>query len=146
MLLLGLLTALEFIDIRVLALLSLMQGVLDGAERFDAGFFGFTPKEAQELHPSHRLFFECAVEALEHAGLDPDRYGEGIGVFAGMESYATGDNTTGSTAEGLQHAIHTGVDYLTTHLSYLLDLRGQYTSAAAEVMQTSSTGMDFRPQ
>mgnify|MGYP001815436545 FL=1 len=31
MLLLGLLTALEFIDIRVLALLSLMQGVLDGA-------------------------------------------------------------------------------------------------------------------
>jgi len=31
MLLLGLLTALEFIDIRVLALLSLMQGILDGA-------------------------------------------------------------------------------------------------------------------
>src|SRR6185312_16095219 len=39
--------------------------VLDGTADFDASFFGFTPREAQCLDPQHRLFLECAWEALE---------------------------------------------------------------------------------
>ena len=58
-------------------------GVLDGADRFDAPFFHFTPREAELLDPQHRLFLECAWSALEDAGCDPGRFPGAIGVFGG---------------------------------------------------------------
>ena len=36
------------------------------------------------MDPQQRLFLECAWEALEHAGYDPERYPRPIGVFAGV--------------------------------------------------------------
>ena len=42
-------------------------GVLDGVGDFDAGFFGFSPKDAAVMDPQARHFMECAVEALEDA-------------------------------------------------------------------------------
>ena len=48
------------------------RGVLEDAEWFDASFFGFTPREAELMDPQHRLFLECAWEALEHAGYDAE--------------------------------------------------------------------------
>ena len=33
-----------------------------------------TPREAELMDPQQRLFLECAWEALEHAGYDPERY------------------------------------------------------------------------
>ena len=44
---------------------------LEDALLFDAGFFGLSPREAQILDPQHRIFLECAWEALEHAGHAP---------------------------------------------------------------------------
>jgi phthiocerol/phenolphthiocerol synthesis type-I polyketide synthase E len=58
-------------------------GVLADADRFDAPFFHFTPREAELLDPQHRLFLECAWEALEDAGCDPGRFPGAIGVFGG---------------------------------------------------------------
>ncbi len=47
------------------------KGVIDAVELFDAAFFGMTPREAAITDPQHRLFLECAWEALEHAGYTP---------------------------------------------------------------------------
>src|SRR6188472_1206928 len=46
--------------------------VLAGIECFDAPFFGFSPREAEALDVQQRLFLECAWEALEQAGVNPD--------------------------------------------------------------------------
>src|ERR1700753_1419434 len=63
--------------------------VLNGAELFDAGFFGIAPREAQILAPQHRVFLECAWEALEHAGQATDDQRQSVGVYAGasMNTY-----------------------------------------------------------
>src|SRR5712671_4067444 len=60
------------------------RGMLEDADLFDAAFFGMNPKEAEITDPQHRVFLECAWEALESAGCDPERFDGPIGVFAGM--------------------------------------------------------------
>ena len=42
--------------------------VLDDLEMFDAAFFGFSPKDASIMDPQHRIFLECAWEALGRCG------------------------------------------------------------------------------
>src|SRR5665213_187365 len=55
----------------------------DRSDWFDASFFGFNPREAEILDPQHRLFLECAWEALEDAGYAGDARPESVGVYAG---------------------------------------------------------------
>jgi amino acid adenylation domain-containing protein len=59
------------------------RGILDNADKFDAEFFGMTPREAAMTDPQHRLWFETAWEAFENAGCDPTNYQGSIGVFTG---------------------------------------------------------------
>ncbi len=98
---------------------------------FDAGFFGFTPREAAILDPQHRHFLEACWEALEDGGHTPARFDGAIGVFAGcgMQSYfARNLMTNRELVEqvGMFLLRHTGndKDFLTTRVSYLLDLQG----------------------
>ena len=56
---------------------------LDGHDLFDAEFFGFTPREAEQLDPQQRLFLESAWTCLEHAGCDPAQWTGKVGVYAG---------------------------------------------------------------
>ncbi|HET8842266.1 MAG TPA: type I polyketide synthase, partial [Ktedonobacteraceae bacterium] len=58
-------------------------GVLEKVDYFDASFFGYTRREAELLDPQHRLFMECAWEALEDAAYYPQDYPGLIGIFAG---------------------------------------------------------------
>lgn len=61
-------------------------GVLQGAEHFDAEFFNFSPAEAALLDPQARLMLECVWLAMENAGLDLDRRGRDVGLFLGARS------------------------------------------------------------
>lgn len=105
--------------------------VLDGMKAFDAGFFGFTPKEAAILDPQHRHFLECAWEAMECAGHPPGSGIGPVGVFAGngMHAYMMYNlisNPGLMESEGLFLIRHTGndKDFLSTRASYAFDLRG----------------------
>src|SRR5712691_11987389 len=63
--------------------------LMEGAELFDASFFGINPREAESMDPQQRIFLECAWHALEDAGYDPSRYDGAVGVYAGcaMSTY-----------------------------------------------------------
>ncbi len=104
------------------------RGALEDTTLFDAAFFDFTAREAELTDPQHRLLLECAWEALEDAGYDSRRYPGRIGVFAGasMSTYLLDALRNGmAPSEGLlQLAIGNLGDFLSTRLSYKLDLRG----------------------
>ena len=62
-------------------------GYVDGIEQFDAGFFRISPVEAQLLDPQQRMMLETTWEALEDAGMDPDRLkGTRTGVYTGISN------------------------------------------------------------
>ncbi|HEX8087985.1 MAG TPA: type I polyketide synthase, partial [Blastocatellia bacterium] len=105
------------------------RGVLEGADLFDASFFGFNPKEAEITNPQHRVFLECAWEALENAGYVPETYPGLIGVYAGasLSNYASRISLSRDmkeTVNSFQLAIGNDKDYLCTRVSYKLNLRG----------------------
>ncbi|WP_207229554.1 beta-ketoacyl synthase N-terminal-like domain-containing protein [Ktedonosporobacter rubrisoli] len=57
--------------------------ILEDIDLFDAAFFGYSSREAEIIDPQHRLFLECAWEALENAGYDPQTFKGPIGIYAG---------------------------------------------------------------
>jgi acyl transferase domain-containing protein len=104
--------------------------ILDDVTRFDAPFFGFSPREAEFLGPQQRLFLECAWEALEDGGCDPEQYPGAIGVFAGasLSTYLVRNlygNRPALDAFGDVRATILNVpDSLATLTAYRLGLRG----------------------
>ena len=104
--------------------------VLEGVELFDAGFFGLSPREAQVLDPQQRMFLECAWEALEHAGYIRDPQDRTVGVYAGVgiNTYLLANTLTDralvETVGGYQLMLANDKDFLSTRVSYKLDLRG----------------------
>ncbi len=103
---------------------------LEHCEDFDAGFFGFSPREAQVLDPQHRVFLECAWEALEHAGYAPGSLPESVGVFAGssigtyLHTQILRNPALAEAVGGYQLMLATDKDFLCTRVSYKLGLKG----------------------
>ena len=103
---------------------------VEGAELFDAAFFGFNPREAAVTDPQQRVFLECAWEALEDAGYVGDRRPEPVGVYAGvgMNTYlirnVLANPEVMEAVGGYQLMLASEKDYLATRVSYKLNLRG----------------------
>lgn len=105
------------------------KGILEDIDLFDASFFNYSPREAEIIDPQQRLFLESAWEALESAGYDSEQYGGLIGVYAGlgMNTYLANlfsNSDLINSAGGLQIGIGSDKDFLTTRVSYKLNLKG----------------------
>ncbi|MFP2933199.1 type I polyketide synthase, partial [Pyxidicoccus sp. 3LG] len=103
--------------------------ILEDADLFDAGYFGVTPKEAEVMDPQQRVFLECAVEALENAGYDAERFRGRVGVYAGArtDTYVFNLFSNPAALGGLDpFEIGLGNDlaFLTTRVAHRLNLRG----------------------
>lgn len=104
--------------------------VLDGVEFFDAGLFGYSPRDAELMDPQHRLFLECSWAALEDAGYDPDRTRLRVGVYAGTgtNSYLRNNLISHaslmSSLNYLEKLMAADNDYLSTRVAYKLNLKG----------------------
>ncbi|MEV5651261.1 amino acid adenylation domain-containing protein [Nocardia sp. NPDC052254] len=104
--------------------------VLDDIAGFDAGYFGFTAREAQVTDPQHRLLLETAVAALEHAGYGGAPQRPRTGVFVGglpssyFHRYFADDFTHLPATQHYQIKVGNEPDFLPTSIAYRLDLRG----------------------
>ncbi|MEU6120597.1 beta-ketoacyl synthase N-terminal-like domain-containing protein [Streptomyces sp. NPDC047123] len=104
--------------------------IVEGADTFDAGFFGMTHDEAELIDPQQRLLLECSLEALEGAGYDPQRDERRIGVFAGvgMNTYLLRNLAeryrTGSSVDRYRMMITNDKDFAATRTAYKLNLQG----------------------
>jgi len=118
------------------------RGVVRDADMFDAEFFNFTPREAELLDPQHRLFLECAWHALEDSGVDPFNTDKKIAVFGGTGSpYHLVDTIDNESvlkyANGTSIITSNDKDYVTTRVSYKLNLKGP----SINVQSACSTSM-----
>ncbi|MGW2778048.1 SDR family NAD(P)-dependent oxidoreductase [Streptomyces olivaceoviridis] len=101
-------------------------GFLHDADRFDAGFFGIGPREADALDPQQRILLELAWETLERAGLDPSGLrGERVGVFVGGTGHEYGPRTADGSP-GHDGYLFTGTTpaLLSGRIAYVLGLEG----------------------
>jgi acyl transferase domain-containing protein/thioesterase domain-containing protein len=104
---------------------------LPDMEAFDGTFFGFTPRESSIMDPQHRHFLECCWLALEDAAHLPEDFDGAIGVYAGSGHnaympYNLLSNPALVQSVGFFLLRHTGndKDFMTTRVSYLLNLKG----------------------
>ncbi|HEV7420947.1 MAG TPA: polyketide synthase, partial [Mycobacterium sp.] len=101
-------------------------GFLSDIAGFDAEFFGISPREAEAMDPQQRVLLEVAWQALEHAGLAPDRLGGTraavmMGIYYSEYQAASAvnpDTIDAYCATGNAHSIAVG------RIAYLLGLRG----------------------
>ncbi len=99
-------------------------GYIQDTDKFDAAFFSISPREAEYIDPSHRIFLQTAWTALEDAGYGLDRIRDSLtGVFVGRDHnssnfYKLMTKSDNMSTLGSWHSI------LASRLSYAFNLRG----------------------
>jgi amino acid adenylation domain-containing protein len=105
-----------------------VSALLDDIDKFDAGFFGIPEKEAMLMNPQHRLFLECAWEAIEDGGYNVEEIRGPVSVYGGCGGYEYlprhgVPNLTRS--ELFQAILASQSRFLTSRVSYKLNLTGE---------------------
>ncbi len=122
--------------------------VIPDEDRFDAAFFGYSPREAELMDPQHRLLLESAWAALEDGGYPPENHEGSIGIFAGakLSTYLFRLMDYRDAARNItsdyQALIGNDKDYLTTRISYKLNLKGPSVSVQS-ACSTSLVAVHF---
>ena len=112
------------------------RAIIEGADEFDAAFFGIYPREAELIDPQQRIFLECCWHAFEDAGYDPQQCAEAVGVYAGCSpnSYFlrnicgdggfAGEYTAGYQVSNVPTMLGSNFEFLPTRVAYKLNLKG----------------------
>lgn len=106
------------------------KGFLAGADLFDAGFFGLSPREAALIDPQHRLMMECAWEAMEHAGYHAETYDGRVAIYTstGMNTYLPlnimSNPGLAEKVGGFQLSIFNDKDFVPTRIAYAMNTTG----------------------
>jgi acyl transferase domain-containing protein/acyl carrier protein len=100
----------------------------DPIDRFDAAFFGITPREAMYIDPQQRLLLETAWEAMEDSGDSPvDLAGSDTGVYCGcftLDSMLLQMSPYNRSTHGTNSATGASMTMVANRISYCFDLRG----------------------
>ena len=103
-------------------------GFLNQIDRFDAAFFGMSPREASYLDPQQRLLLEVAWEALEDGGQVAQQLAStDVGVFIGaftLDYMLLQLGKVGRPLIDTHTATGSMMTMISNRLSYLFDFRG----------------------
>ena len=103
---------------------------VDDIEQFDDSFFRISPVEAEWLDPQQRMMLETSWQALEDAGIDPEKLRESrTGVYAGISNdeyrMLVVDSNKPAEAAGCLYALSgTNLNGASGRVSFVLGLRG----------------------
>jgi myxalamid-type polyketide synthase MxaB len=104
-----------------------MGGFLNAVDKFDAQFFGISPRETTKTDPQQRLALEISWEALENAGIDPQKLmGSQSGVFLGITNtdYARVVERAGVSAIDAYYLTGNCLNFAAGRIAYTLGLQG----------------------
>ncbi|TAM13110.1 MAG: amino acid adenylation domain-containing protein [Rhodanobacter sp.] len=106
------------------------RGVLADVDKFDAAFFGVTPREAELTDPQQRVLLELCWACMERAGHVPGADDAEVGVFAGMHNATYFQHQLAAHPElvesfgAFQTMLANEKDYVATRIAHRLDLTG----------------------
>lgn len=101
-------------------------GTIENIDRFAAGFFSISPREAERMDPQQRLLLEVSWEALDDAGIDPAHLaGSRTGVFIGacFQEYFIPPMVSPELLD-MHSTVGNGLSGLSGRISYALGLQG----------------------
>ena len=101
------------------------KGYLADCDLFDGDFFAYPPKQAERMDPQIRILHELSWTALEHAGYNPEGYPGRVGAYFGaLDNLEWIRSLEGRPDEDMDMFLLSFRDYLSTRISYKLNLRG----------------------